>query len=78
MLGQRCELEVQEFVDIKRSRAILAIEVIIAFRVPVGVNDFESYKEIGPRDITVNGQEGVIKIKECCLLYTSPSPRDRG
>ena len=74
------------------SRGFLEVETPMMHPIAGGANakpfvthhnalDVDRYLKIAPelylKRLIVGGMEAVFEINRCCLLYTSPSPRDR-
>lgn len=60
MLAKRAKLKGQKGINIKNTRLVLLVELVISAPMPLRVNQPQPGKLIGPTDIAVNGQERVI------------------
>ena len=83
-LNEKVNIEIKDYRDLKgKYNSIASIEMIEA----VGQNYLESYFQTLKNNLADGGKAGIQAITiddslfdryKNCLLYTSPSPRDRG
>ena len=69
----------------RRAAVLSDINYALSFEIPAAVSDDILLREVltfnlsrADQDLQLDFREAAEKLKTLCLLYTSPSPRDRG